>query len=234
MTVPPKVIEKPTEFFNDPQLPDKNKMANGQANSLPENQHPPKILSDDALYEMAWKETESNNGDRGLWAKAYSVCDGDKKKTRAYYIRERVTFLQRAQHKRLDEYKKRKEEEEESKRKNIEEKIHTLRKLWKRREVLICRKEARVILENMGINYGNISQLNEKDLTPLMSATIEGDKNKIELLLLAGANPLEKSTFGKTASHIARRLKQDDIALLIDGYSRGYCQVKHNSGRLSP
>ena len=89
----------------------KNNMTNEGSISVLHYKHAPKSLSDDALYEMAWKETEKNKGDRGLWAKAYAVCDGEEEKTRAYYIRERVKFLQQIQQKRLDGYKTKKEEE---------------------------------------------------------------------------------------------------------------------------
>ena len=45
----------------------------------------------DRLYEIAWKEIEIESVDKGLWAKAYAESDGDREKTKARYLKSRVS-----------------------------------------------------------------------------------------------------------------------------------------------
>lgn len=199
--------------------------------SDPEIRDAPEILSENALYEIAWKETESKSGDRGLWAKAYSACEGDKEKTRAYYMRERVKYLQATQLQRVQEYRERKKKEEEEEmdwRRQAEERDKALkeeiRKLIEKRKSGIQYKAgyqdkdvARHLLSEIGITDINRRYENH---TPLMTAAKEGHKNIVYLLLLAGADTELQSTFGKTAFEIARDFNHNDIALLISEEAR--------------
>ena len=45
------------------------------------------------VYQYAAEEIESGNIDKGLWARLFSEADGDENRTRARYIKERVTMM---------------------------------------------------------------------------------------------------------------------------------------------
>ena len=49
--------------------------------------------SDDALYAQVWREIESKNVDEGLWARLWAENKGDEDKTKAAYLKERVSQL---------------------------------------------------------------------------------------------------------------------------------------------
>lgn len=56
--------------------------------------------------------------------------------------------------------------------------------------------------------------------TPLMMAAREAQPGMVQLLLAAGADPALKNTEGLTASQIAERAGQADIAAAISGFKR--------------
>jgi hypothetical protein len=48
------------------------------------------------LYAVAWDEIQSGNVDKGLWARSYAQCAGNKEKTLSLYLKERVKELKRS------------------------------------------------------------------------------------------------------------------------------------------
>lgn len=50
-------------------------------------------LDENFLYKQVWNELEENKTDLGLWAKCFATCNGDETKTKALYLKERVSFL---------------------------------------------------------------------------------------------------------------------------------------------
>jgi len=65
-------------------------------------------MIEEEFYELAYKEIESGNLKKGLWAKAFSETEGDENKTKALYIKYRFEQIKES-HKEIDE----KEEEVE-------------------------------------------------------------------------------------------------------------------------
>ena len=69
---------------------------NNRNKSMPEtSKEDSTIIDEKFLYKQAWNELEENNHDIGLWAKVYSICDGEEKKARALYLKERVLELKK-------------------------------------------------------------------------------------------------------------------------------------------
>jgi hypothetical protein len=56
-----------------------------------------KLKSESDFYSQAWDEINDKKPDSALWAKAFSVSQGDEKKTQAKYIELRVVQLQEQQ-----------------------------------------------------------------------------------------------------------------------------------------
>jgi|GEM_PF-5227047 len=53
--------------------------------------------STDYFYELSWSELQSGSVNPALWAKAYANADGEDAKARAWYIRYRVSQLEKQQ-----------------------------------------------------------------------------------------------------------------------------------------
>ena len=77
-----KNIESPPKK-NEGSLPDVNQRAELNENSKNQNKD----------YEVAAEELDSGNVDKGLWSRLFSEADGDENRTRARYIKERVTTM---------------------------------------------------------------------------------------------------------------------------------------------
>jgi hypothetical protein len=69
--------------------------------------------SDLEFYEQVWKELEHDQTDKGIWAKAFTGCDGDYERTKASYIRMRVSELKAEQQARIDQHERERERERE-------------------------------------------------------------------------------------------------------------------------
>ena len=82
--------------------------------------------SDLEFYEQVRKELEHDQTDKGIWAKAFIGCDGDYERTKASYIRMRVSELKAEQQARIDQHERERERErEQEKHKNF---LETLEK----------------------------------------------------------------------------------------------------------
>ena len=89
-------------------------------------------MIEEEFYELAYKEIESGNLKKGLWAKAFSETEGDENKTKALYIKYRFEQIKES-HKEIDE----KEEEVEIDSNLIpEKKVKEHSRLKEKNEVL--------------------------------------------------------------------------------------------------
>ena len=70
-------------------------------NATPSSQYSANIAStseqaeidDNLIYEQIANELETGNTDKGLWTRLFAECDGDEKKTRTLYIKQRVEAI---------------------------------------------------------------------------------------------------------------------------------------------
>ena len=62
----------------------------------PESQRtipPPTIIDDERIYAEIARELETGGIDKGLWTRLFAECDGDEKRTKVLYIRQRAERL---------------------------------------------------------------------------------------------------------------------------------------------
>jgi hypothetical protein len=52
-------------------------------------------VNESEIYEQVWKEIEKNKTDIGLWAKCFASCEGDENKTKALYIKKRISVIKK-------------------------------------------------------------------------------------------------------------------------------------------
>jgi uncharacterized RDD family membrane protein YckC len=85
-----------------------------QSHSLPSSQnitittmsdHSP-ALDEDAIYAIIADEIESGKTDKGLWTRLYAELDGDEKKTKVAYIKQRIEKIMVSERARLEETQK--------------------------------------------------------------------------------------------------------------------------------
>ncbi|MCP5460023.1 MAG: hypothetical protein H6971_10385 [Gammaproteobacteria bacterium] len=60
----------------------------------------------DSFYEQALEEVNCNELDKSIWARAYSLCEGDKIKAEAKYIQLRTVNLEESHFKKIKERNK--------------------------------------------------------------------------------------------------------------------------------
>jgi len=171
-----------------------------------ENLGAPRILPENELYALVWKELAIKKGDKGAWAQAYAECDGDKERTRATYIRLRVAQLQQKQQQRLKNYK------EQLKAKNVlSTKLTELSKKYPKES------DRRIEIKQRGYDHYSIDKGFLDDRTLLMRAAKNGDEDAVILLLLLGASS-DCTIRGQTAVSLARDNNREDIAMLIETF----------------
>lgn len=54
---------------------------------------PPTIIDDERIYAEIARELETGGIDKGLWTRLFAECDGDEKRTKVLYIRQRAERL---------------------------------------------------------------------------------------------------------------------------------------------
>jgi hypothetical protein len=176
----------------------------------------PKILSENELYAIAWKETEVGKVDKGVWARAFAECNGDKDRTLSSYIRQRTEELRTKQKARLFDYIEQRETEEE---KILNSEIVTLRARAKKLgETYSSLREIKKVLEKRGYGFNQIDSRDNDDFTLLMTAAQKGDESAVILLLLAGAKKYLTTTSGETAISLARGNNYLAIAKFIEEF----------------
>ena len=65
---------------------------NAHPQGSPASSTPPEV-NVDHIYAQVAKEIESGNPDKGLWTRLWAECDGDDKKTKVIYIKQRANVL---------------------------------------------------------------------------------------------------------------------------------------------
>lgn len=82
------------------------------APAQPNNVQSPSPFDEDAVYEVVANEMESGKTDKGLWTRLYAELDGDEKKTKIAYIKQRVERLIVAEQALLQELAQKRSNEE--------------------------------------------------------------------------------------------------------------------------
>lgn len=95
------------------------------------------LEEDIPYYEYAWNEISTGTTNNGIWAKAFADCDANVNKTKAAYLRARVTQLKKAKARKLEQ-EAAKEIEKDRPRREISTEI-------RRREVLSKKEESLII-----------------------------------------------------------------------------------------
>jgi hypothetical protein len=72
---------------------------------------PHQEFDEDAVYEVVANEMESGKLDKGLWTRLFAETDGDEKKTKIAYIKQRAEKLMTAERTRLQELARQQAEE---------------------------------------------------------------------------------------------------------------------------
>jgi hypothetical protein len=68
-------------------------------------------FDEDAVYEVVANEMDSGKMDKGLWTRLFVELDGDEKKTKIAYIKQRAEKLMAAERNRLQELARQQDEE---------------------------------------------------------------------------------------------------------------------------
>ena len=177
----------------------------------------PNVLSENALYEIAWNELENKEGDKGLWAKSFSVCDGEVEKAKAYYMKERVNFLSDEQNASFVEYEQRNSETKQRERR--QQLLMSFRKKTKAGEYIsVADFKAQLIAKGYLVSKFDVDKPDADGRTPLMKAAMNGDVESSLMLLMAGAEKKLMTVSGSTASDLARKEGQEEVAQLIDAF----------------
>lgn len=79
----------PEENFDMPAQIQKQDSVKHSGFKMKDNEHS-EALNEDELYLQATKEVDEGNQDQALWAKCMALCEGDERKAKYKYIKERV------------------------------------------------------------------------------------------------------------------------------------------------
>lgn len=159
------------------------------------------LLSDNKVYEEAWKEFEKGDIDEGLWARCFADSDGDENKAKAAYLIRRV--------KALKEEKFRKQEIADERQRQI-----ALERVKKGYDSIIGSK----LKEEPDLSkMGDVNLFGKWGETKLIEAARVGNYEEVVRLLAAGADPTLKERYtGDTARRIAEKHESMEIAQLLE------------------
>ncbi len=171
-------------------------------------------------YDMAWRELESGDTHRGLWGRAFVKAEGDEKKTKVQYLKDRTEFLKKVEGRQEEQrraQKLREQQIQKQKQREREERTEGLNKAMRRQveeiqhqnllKQIALEQREKVDMLREGINEAD--KWNEFKLT---SAVQFGSDETIFALLAAGANPLLRDSFGYTARDYAKQKGRTEIA----------------------
>jgi uncharacterized RDD family membrane protein YckC len=196
-----------------------------QSHSLPSSEnitittmsdHSP-ALDEDAIYAIIADEIESGKTDKGLWTRLFAELDGDEKKTKLAYIKQRAAKLIAAEQLRIQEEHSRQilaeeaAETERLRRMSIVERFNE-----RKSQGLLPALESYNFLSL--VRRGAIDQvkqaLAEEDLllfltdsegnTALHVAMYDRNQYMIEILIKAGALANIQNAYGKSPSDLAQ------------------------------
>lgn len=185
-------------------------------------------LDEDAIYEVVANEMDSGKMDKGLWTRLYAEHDGDEKKTKIAYIKQRAEKLMTIER---HNYEHQVQEQAERARLAEEERIRQMPMREKIRNNLIDAKEAAQRAGGMTPQFLHLCEQGElkkvADLLgshPVLVAVAAADgytglhiavlsKNEplVALLLEHGANPDVKDQHGRTPYDLAQMKAAENV-----------------------
>lgn len=171
-------------------------------------------------YDIAWRELETGKTHRGIWGLAFVKAEGNEKKTRIQYLKERVDFLKKVEQRQEEQRRIQKLREQEIQKQKERERFEQMARLNK--ETLRHKEEHqyRDLLdrisqeksETVNMLRAGINQPDKWDEYKLTTAAQFGSDENVLALLAAGANPLLKDNFGHTARDYAKEKGRTEIA----------------------
>lgn len=193
-------------------------------------------------FDIAWRELESGKTHRGIWGRAYVKAEGNEEKTKIQYLKDRTEFLKGVERRQEEQRGAQKLREQEIRKQKERERFEQIAKLnketLKQKEehdylALLDRiaqdKSETVAMLRDGINTPD--KWNEYKLT---SAAQFGSDENVLALLAAGANPLLRDSFGRTARYYAREKGRTEIAQRLEIAERLWIRKKSRESGLSP
>lgn len=180
-------------------------MSSNPAPTQPIDAQSPSPFDEDAVYEVVANEMDSGKMDKGLWTRLFAELDGDEKKVKIAYIKQRAEKLMAAERARVYELQRQQAEElaRQDRNKEIEE-------------------EEKKRIEKLTVKARILERLERGESGPLsvdgfLDAVRRGDINGVSQLLdkeemYAAARD---SSTGNTALHIAVAEKNDAMIRLL-------------------
>lgn len=171
-------------------------------------------------YEIAWRELETGETHRGVWGRAFVKAEGDEKKTKIQYLKERTDFLKKVEQRQEEQRKAQKirerEIQEQMERERFERMARSNQEMLRQRE----EHQHRDLLERISLAQSEtVNMLREEINKPdkwnefkLTAAAQFGPDENVIALLAAGANPLLRDNFGHTARDYAEQKGRTEIA----------------------
>lgn len=171
-------------------------------------------------YDMAWREIETGDTHRGLWGRAFLKAEGDEKKTKVQYLKERTEFLKkveqrqeeqrRAQKLREQQIQKQKEREREARTEGLSKAMQ--RQVEERQHQSLLKQISLEQREKVDMLRKGINESDKWKEFKLTSAAQFGPDETVFTLLAAGANPLLRDSFEHTARDYAKQNGRTEIA----------------------
>jgi hypothetical protein len=171
-------------------------------------------------YDIAWRELESGDTHRGLWGRAFVKADGDEKKTKIQYLKERTEFLKKVEQRQEEQGRTRKlrerqiQKEKQCEREERMERLNTAmqRQEEERRHQSLLKQIALEQREKVDMLKKGINEPDKWKEFKLTAAAQFGSDDNVFALLSAGANPLLRDSFGYTARDYAKQKGRTELA----------------------
>lgn len=189
----------------------------------------PIAFDEDAAYEVVANEMESGKTDKGLWTRLFAELDGDEKKTKIAYIKQRAEKLMVAERVRTEQRKReeveqlRQAEEEQLRQMTIKERIQKnlvgpeeaakLADGFSTQFLLMCQRGTEDQVEEMLKQRPVlVAVTNSEGYTGLHIAVQEGRERMVKLLIEHGSNPDAQNQYGLAPYDLAMRKCDGNIS----------------------
>ncbi|OOZ75525.1 hypothetical protein BOW50_11365 [Solemya velum gill symbiont] len=156
-------------------------------------------IDNDKLYAKAWDEIEDETYDKGMWAKAYAMNNGEREQTIAAYIRERVHQLI------TEEQAKLRIEGGELRSSEIAEKREAYKALY-----------SDYLERHPDEMPSDINYVYPSGETGLHLAVANRDYYDVRKYLAFGADPTIQDKQGRTALDYAKELKAKEVIRILE------------------
>jgi uncharacterized RDD family membrane protein YckC len=196
----------------------------------------PFAFDEDAVYEVVANEMESGKKDKGLWTRLFAELDGDEKKTKIAYIKQRAEKLMASERARFqEEAQLRADEAARMERLRIEsmslrEKLYSgniTPDMAEKIRNLSATNDALTFMSNVRLNkLDKVNELLEKEpflvavsnsdgMTPLHISVDERYVAMSRLLIQRGSPVDAKNNGGQTPLDLAKKTGNQDLVALI-------------------